>query len=117
MSAVNKIKAAPTMTHIFPFASLFAFIVLLSYDIQSMSANAFIFKNVHSHSYLQSRYISKDRSITASITELQMIATKSGGRAIESEQQFQVEVLHSNIEEASLEPVTKPTLVFFTAPW
>lgn len=114
MSAVKKIKtASTTKMNIFPFAYLFVFIVFQSYDSQPMAANAFTFQSVHSHSYLQSRYISKDRSIT----QLQMVATKSGGRAIESEQQFQVEVLHSDIEEASLEPVTKPTLVFFTAPW
>lgn len=113
MSAVKKIKTASTKMNILPFAYLFAFIVFHSHGSQPMAANAFTFQSVHSHSYLQSRYISNDRSNT----QLQMVATKSGGRAIESEQQFQVEVLHSAIEEASLEPVTKPTLVFFTAPW
>lgn len=89
---------------------------------------------------------SLQRSILSSTT-LHMVATKSGGRPICSEEQFQIEVLHEvydnddihsmndsdaiKIEEeergsemildtsttVNFKPVSLPTLVFFSAPW
>jgi len=78
------------------------------------------------------------------LAPLQMVVTKSGGRAIQSQLQFDIEVLHqvdflqqvpsdslgstdpsndkcnTNIKERTTQlfiPSTTPTLVFFSAPW
>lgn len=79
---------------------------------------------------------------SSSSSALQMVVTKSGGRAIRSQRQFEIEVLHqievshnlvgdnddimgllkeksSNEEGAGqvFQPSKTPTLVFFSAPW
>lgn len=94
------------------------------------------------HNIIQTRLNFRKKSVA-----LQMVVTKSGGRAIQSQLQFDIEVLHQ-VEQISTEslplvdskggeellgkdanakniegvrrlftPSTVPTLVFFSAPW
>jgi thioredoxin 1 len=83
--------------------------------------NIYLFRS--SKSWVHKNVLPRFRHQTKCVVEhplLLLHATKSGGVPIESQEQFQVEVLHEIIqseEESRFEPKFNPTLVFFTAPW
>jgi thioredoxin 1 len=90
-----------------------------SHSIIRILLNLYLFHSstawVHQNSLPRFRYQTKY------VLEHSLLhATKSGGIPIESQEQFQVEVLHEIVqskEESRFEPKFNPILVFFTAPW
>jgi thioredoxin 1 len=93
--------------------SQFLFNIILNFYL-FRSSNAWVNQNSVPRFRHQNKHVVVDNSL------LILYATKSGGIPIESQEQFQVEVLHEIVqseEESNFEPNFKPILVFFTAPW
>ena len=115
-AAINKVKKQLSNNNPSPVLFLLVLLVLLFDRIAVVDA---FMTSSSSPMIQQQRNFQHQQLYKTSITNLQMAATKSGGKAILSIEQFEKDVLlQSNEEGEERDPSqTKPILVLYSAPW